>query len=333
MVKSAGAIQLGIDIGGTSIKGALLDGEREVWVGRSGEYARPRREELVEAMGGMMERAREVSRGVSPRSIGVCAPGLRDASGVIVRAVNVPGLEGVKVSEMVEEVGRGVYGTDVAKRQVGGTGDVGDTGDVGGMVREFTDAYAAAVDYWRVRRGAGRMLALSMGTGIGACVLDAGAGGEPVALIVSGGGPGHLGQMDVGEFEGEVASGKKASRDEASRHGGGRTLEGYMGLPALRARFGEGLAGVIAKGEMRVDGAPVGALVRALRIAHAIYVPRRVVLLGGVGIRMGALVAGIRGAVSEGLTPLAKEGWTLEVGESDFHAARGAAWMAGRASA
>jgi hypothetical protein len=133
--------------------------------------------------------------------------------------------------------------------------------------------------------------------------------------------------MDVGEFEGEVLSGKKASSHEASSHEGGMTLEGYMGLPALRARYGDGLAGV-----MRVDGPPVGALVRALRIAHAIYVPQRVVLLGGVGIRMGALVAGIREAVSDGLTSLAKPGWTLEVGESDFHAARGAAWLAGRAT-
>ena len=31
---------LGIDIGGTSIKAAVLDGEREVWTGRSAEYAR-----------------------------------------------------------------------------------------------------------------------------------------------------------------------------------------------------------------------------------------------------------------------------------------------------
>ena len=215
MATSANALQLGIDIGGTSIKGALLDGEREVWTGKSGEYARPGRKELVEAMGGVMQRAREVSRGVSPRSIGVCAPGLRDASGVIVRAVNVPGLEGVRIGELVEEVVRGVYGTDVAKGQVGAT------------VSEFTDAYAGAVDCWRVRRGVGRLLALSMGTGIGACVLDGGADGEPEALIVTGRGPGQIGQMDVSGGE-----------DAPIGPDGGRgTLEAYMGLPALWARI------------------------------------------------------------------------------------------------
>ena len=309
---TTGGPHLGIDIGGTSIKGALLDGEREVWTGRSGEYARPGRGELVEAMAGLIA-ASPVGRGeVVVRSVGVCAPGKRDAAGVIVRAVNVPGLEGVAVGELVREVGWGKW-------------------EVGSVVREFTDAYAAAVDFWRVRPGVGRLLALSMGTGIGACVLDECAGREPAALIVSGGGPGHIGQMDVGEFEEEVSSGKKASRHEASRHEGGTTLEAYMGLPALRARYGEGLAGVIAAGEMGVDGPPLGALVRALRIAHAIYTPERVVLLGGVGIRMGALVEGIRAAVGDGLTSLARPGWTLEVGESDFHAARGAAWLAGRA--
>ena len=36
--------------------------------------------------------------------------------------------------------------------------------------------------------------------------------------------------------------------------------------------------------------------------------------------------------VSDGLTTLARKGWTLEVGESDFHAARGAAWLAGKSA-
>ena len=106
-----------------------------------------------------------------------------------------------------------------------------------------------------------------------------------------------------------------------------------MGLPALRARFGEdagALHAAIKDGRLRADRWPLCGLVRALRIAHAIYLPERIVLLGGVGIRLRPLLEEMRVRVAEGLTSLAKSEWTLEAGESDFHAARGAAWMSGR---
>jgi hypothetical protein len=103
-----------------------------------------------------------------------------------------------------------------------------------------------------------------------------------------------------------------------------------MGLPALRARFGDDLSGAIASGAIRADRPPLSALVRALRIAHAVYLPERIVLLGGVGIRLRPLLGEMRERIADGLTTLARPDWTLEAGESDFHAARGAAWMAGR---
>lgn len=109
-------------------------------------------------------------------------------------------------------------------------------------------------------------------------------------------------------------------------------MESHMGLPALRARFGEDvgvLQAAVEDGRLRADRWPLCGLVRAMRIAHAIYLPERIVLLGGVGIRLRPLLGEMRALVADGLTSLAKPDWTLEAGESDFHAARGAAWMAG----
>ncbi len=314
-------LTLGIDLGGTSVKGALLAGRREVWTGRSEEYVRPERGELAAAIGALLGASplgESGSGGVG--SVGVCAPGLRDSGGVITRAVNVPGLVGVSPLGIVAEALAGLPGM------------------FAGSIADFTDAHAAAADYWqtclgRVPPGHGRLLAISIGTGVGACVLDAGAEGEPVPLIVSGRGPGQLGQMDVGveEYEPGAWAGKPMPRPVPIGPDGGRgTLEAYMGLPALRARFGGDLVSVIASGGMRADRAPISALVRALRIAHAIYTPQRVVLLGGVGIRLGPLLVAMRERAGDGLTPLAKQDWMLEAGESDFHAARGAAWLGGR---
>jgi hypothetical protein len=74
----------------------------------------------------------------------------------------------------------------------------------------------------------------------------------------------------------------------------------------------------------------VRALVRAIRIAHAIYRPLHVCLTGGVGIRLKPLVAEIRAAVEKDLTSVARPGWTLTTGESDYHAACGVARYASR---
>jgi len=300
-------LSLGIDIGGTSIKGAVMEGEQEVWRGRSGEYARPGRGELGAALGVLVGGVPQELMG-RVGAVGVCAPGMRDERGVIVRAVNVPGLEGARAGGLVFDALRAL-GATFAEREGGGT-------------FEFTDAHAAAVDWWRGHPGKGRVLALSLGTGVGACVLDEpeGRGELPRQLIVSGGGPGHLGQLYVGVLE----------EQEELNLPGGCTLEAYMGLPALRARFGDDLAGVIGGAELRAERVQLRALVTAIRVAHAIYRPARVVLLGGVGLALRPVAEEIRAAVADGLTELAREGWTLEVGDTHLHAARGAAWMAGR---
>lgn len=292
------SLSLGIDIGGTSIKASLLEAGRELWCARSRVYARPDRETLIAALASMLAAA--PAEGRAAGRIGVCVPGLLASDGrSIALAVNVPGLVGLEFGELLRRAG------------VGKIGEGGSCGDV----RVVTDAHAAAFDYAEQHRVSGRLLAISIGTGVGACVLDDG-----VPLLVSGRGPGHLGQMDV---SGEDPPGQDAP---IGPDGGRGSLEAYIGLPALRARYGEDVEGAI--GAMAASDTPCRALVRAIRIAHAVYRPGSIVLLGGIGIRLGGAAPGMHDAACDGLTGLAVKGWTLRCGDSDHHAARGAARLA-----
>lgn len=280
---------LGIDIGGTRVKAALVvDGQARA-TSLSDPYERPAREALlhaawsaVHALGNDAPRA---------HAVGVCAPGILDrARGIITRAINVPGLEGLTLADLVSHA----------------------TGAPARTPLVTSDAHAAAFDLWRLDRSPGRWLALSLGTGVGACVLD---DGRP--LHVSGETPGHLGHMDVS------AAG---SRAPIAPDGSVGSLEAYIGLPALRARGGPIREDAIER--LTPHDPAIAALVRALRIAHAIYRPQHVRLAGGVGIRLAPLASAIRELVDTGLTTLARTGWTLSCGTNDHHAAIGAACLA-----
>jgi len=170
------------------------------------------------------------------------------------------------------------------------------------------DANATAFDIFTLRRPKGRLLVLALGTGVGASVLD---DGRP--LFVDGQSPGHLGQIDI-SLEGEPVIGPDGGR-------GG--LEGYIGAPALAQRYGPDPASKI-----RPADAPFRALVRTIRICHALYRPRHVCLAGGTGIRLGHLLNDLRTAVDTDLTLVARADWSLFTGDSDYHAAAGAARVA-----
>ena len=73
---------------------------------------------------------------------------------------------------------------------------------------------------------------------------------------------------------------------------------------------------------------PLSALVRAIRICHAIYRPDHIILAGGIGVRLLPLISKMKQACDVNLTKIAKEKWTLSAGEHDFHAALGAARLA-----
>jgi len=282
---------LGLDIGGSSVKAALLRDGSAVALARSATYDRPGAARLSDALREAVDALGPQPDG-PPEAVGLCVPGVRDPGSTVVRAsLNVPGLVGADLRDLVA----GVFRAASAPRRLTVT----------------TDAHAAAVDVQRARGIAGRLLALSLGTGVGACVLDDG-----VALRVTGDGPGHLGQIDV-------------SLDDAAPRGADGalgTLEAYIGLPALTRRLGADHAAIAVS--LTPDDPGVRALVRAVRIAHAVYRPDEVCLLGGVGIAMRPLLASLRERIDDGLTSLARPGWRLTTGDDLHHAARGAARLA-----
>jgi predicted NBD/HSP70 family sugar kinase len=275
---------LGIDIGGTSVKVAMLRDGAVPWTGRSGAFARPDTGQLVGAI-----REAVAGRETAAEAVGICCPGLLDRpTRTITLSVNVPGLLGVSLDEIVARA----------------------VGPVRRPVEILSDANAVGYDVYASRRLSGRLLCLALGTGVGASVIDDGR-----FLHVSGESPGHFGQVDV----------SLGDDPPVGPDGGAGSLEGYIGAGALAARYGAD-----AVERLTLEDAPVRALVRAIRVAHAIYRPAHVCLTGGVGVRMGHLVEGIKAAVDEKLTRVARAGWDLFAGEDDFGAARGVARWAGR---
>ncbi len=288
-----GVVSLGVDIGGSSVKAAVLRDGVVVGEGVSSGYARPDAGVVRDAIGEAV-RACGGATALEAAQVGLCLPGRFDPQRrCVVRSVNAPGLEGVPVDGLLAGVS---------------------TSERGAVV--VGDAHAATHDVVVGRGWSGRTLGVAMGTGVGACVLDG------VALLRvgagSGGGSGHFGQMDVGVLD---ASGAAAVGPD----GGRGSLEAYVGLAALRARFGDGLAGAIEG--LGADDPAVVALARAIRIGHAIYRPDRVVLLGGVGLAFGRCGV-LEGVIRDGLTSVARGDWVLACGDSRHHAARGAARLA-----
>ena len=175
-------------------------------------------------------------------------------------------------------------------------------------LRIANDAVASGYDLFATRKLPGRLLVLALGTGVGAAVLD-----EGVPLRVDNESPGHIGQMDVS------VEGERVIRPD----GGAGGLEGYIGAAALRRRYGPDPASKI-----RPEDAPFRALVKAIRICHAIYRPHHIILAGGLGIRLGPLLSALYSRVAKDLTRTVQPNWTLTLGDSDFHAAAGMARLA-----
>ena len=275
---------LGIDIGGSTVKAAAVREGKVLWTARSQRYSRASTDQLKEAVRQACEQSNEpVER------VGLCVPGLLDERREqVTLSVNVPGLVGVPLKELVAQTA----GSDSCPRVV-------------------NDANATAYDVYMGRGLSGRLLAIVIGTGVGAAVID--DGGQP--LLVDGDSPGHIGQIDV-SIEGAPVVGPD---------GGRGSLEGYLGAPALRARYGSNPSEKIRPGDPAAR-----ALVRAIRIAHAIYRPHHVCIAGGTGIRLARLLPALRQRIAHELTSVARTDWTLTTGTSDFHAAAGAARIAAR---
>ncbi|HEY1923282.1 MAG TPA: ROK family protein [Tepidisphaeraceae bacterium] len=280
-------IALGIDIGGTAVKAAARKDGRVLWAAQSPFYAKPTIEEIRAAI-----RQTVAGRLTDLHTVGLCVPGLFDVeSRSISMAINVPGLVGISLDHFVPDT-LGLI--------------------VDGSARILNDARAAAHDIYSTRQTKGRLLVLALGTGVGSAVLD---NGKP--LIVEETSPGHLGQIDV----------SIAGHPVIGPDGGSGGLEGYIGVAALRKRYGEDVSAALAT--FKGNEPPMLALVRAIRICHAIYRPEHICLCGGIGIRLRHILPVLREKIEAKLTSLARPGWTFTAGDDDFHAARGAATLAG----
>ncbi|MFK7758711.1 MAG: ROK family protein [Phycisphaerales bacterium] len=288
---------LGVDVGGSSVKASLcgVDGE---WIDAiSDPFASKDRNGIQSALLQAVDSLTEISSEPalnSINSIGLCLPGKVASTGECIDlSLNLPALNGWRFEDMIS-----VLGSRAGKR-------------IDARVLVATDAHAAAYDFATEFPIEGRTAAISLGTGVGLCVLD-----EQYAVGIGHKGIGHLGQIDVGKLD---------DHDRIDEHGTLNSLESYIGSRAL----GHLIQGAkLDLSPLNDDAFEVQALVRGLRIVHALYSPDRVVLLGGVGLAFGSLKDRLDRLVSRGLTPLAVDGAELLIGKHQYHAARGAAKLA-----
>jgi len=195
--------QIGIDIGGTSIKAAAMSEGKVLWTRQSASYRRPGLNDLRAAL-------REVFPEPIPGPVrcGLCVPGLLDrAARRITLAVNAPGLVGADLDALLAEV----------------------VGPAYGPAEIVNDGVACATDATIALRLTGRTLVLAMGTGVGAAVLDDG-----VPLVVEGASPGHVGQFDV-SVEGHPVTGPDGGAGGLEGYVGAAVLNKQYGPDLGRA--------------------------------------------------------------------------------------------------
>jgi len=284
---------LGIDIGGTSVKVCLLDGDA-CHTSRSSVYANPSREKLIDAIREAIGQLRQMI-GVTIDAtipVGFCLPGKRSGDGQsIERSVNLPCLDGWVFDELMTQ----------------------SLGHLAIKWRVLSDVQAAGEDFICAHKCCDRTAIIAIGTGVGIAVFD-----DREAAGIGKRGVGHLGMMDMGRL---------GERDVVGPDGAKNTLESYIGARAIEARFPEIESAMLpeAIGTLAMDEPTMTAIVRMIRVVHAIYVPDQIVLMGGIGIALKPLQIQLQTVVNDGLTSLANPSWRLMFGDSPYHAARGAA--------
>src|SRR5688572_6213835 len=146
-------ISLGIDVGGGSVKLAAVQDGRLLWNAQSTSYSRPTKSQLVDAI-----RAAFNGRRDRFDVAGICAPGkLNRARRMITLSVNVPSLMGIVLDDLVADA----------------------VGDSVGGIEILNDSTASAYDIYASNNLTGRLLSITLGTGVVASVLD---NGVPVFL-------------------------------------------------------------------------------------------------------------------------------------------------------
>ncbi|XAM01629.1 ROK family protein [Phycisphaeraceae bacterium D3-23] len=290
---------LGIDIGASSTKLALVDGEGAVAAtAQSAAYEQPELKALTDAIRDALCRMLDhaTRNAAHLAGVGLAVPGPVEAGGTTLpRCGNLPALEGTDATLWM----RDVVGMDVA-------------------VRVATDQYAAAFAEFTANPLPGRTLFLALGTGVGGAVLD---DGQP--LIFTRGTPGHLGHIDISGGDPDAPATEAAGRG---------ALEAYLGAPSLRS-LAMPLEEPAACASHPAMPDIIDALARGLRIMFAIYRMDHIVLLGGVSPVFDVVLDRLTNHIRDGLTTVAPADWTIAVGTTGFHAgAIGAARLAADAA-
>lgn len=263
---------LGIDIGGSSVKGVLRASDRCV-ESQSARYADPDREQLIDAVRTVIDQL----SGNGRQRAGVCLPGRVASDNTRIElSINMSALEDWAFDDMF-----GAFGL-AADSLV------------------CSDSVAAGTEIVRTNELVGRAACVSIGTGVGLAVFDDGD-----SVGIGSRGIGHLGMVERVH---------------------GQTIESVIGASRLRARFGDAVDQGIST--MEDDDPFIEAIVSMIRLIHAIYVPRHIVLLGGVGLALRRHAERMHRLSSEMLCPVADPDWELRFGTSMFHAAMGAARLA-----
>jgi glucokinase len=293
---------IAVDVGGTTIKGALVDASGVV-VDRS---VRPtgHGEDAAEAVVGatvlLADSARR--RGLDVAAIGVVTPGIVDGErGVVAYASNLGWREMPLRDRVTAATGaRVVLGHDVRA--------AGEAEGLFGAARDCRD-----------------YLHVVIGTGIAATVV---ADGRPV--LGSAGGAGEIGHVPVHDVGEPCGCGQLGCLEVYASAGGlARRYERLAGRPGSAADVHARLGDDPVADQVWADA--VAALVRAIATVALVLEPERVVLGGGLALAgedlRSPVVAGLRGALAWRTPP---EVCLSELGPDA--AVRGAALLAARSA-
>ncbi|MCH7526415.1 MAG: ROK family protein, partial [Planctomycetes bacterium] len=338
---------VGIDIGGTYTRLAVVDAVGRVQADRRcetpsevGVGGSDLIEWLVEAYALCREET-ESGRGPPgsqppkvPRSIGIALPGILDSTrSVVVRAVNVPSIEGLPIRERLSQrtglptmlecdTVAAAWGEYCLRRSATGSGP--DPIGIGWAVPTSTGVVGSGRGTAPLA-GIRRMAYLTIGTGVGGAVLLDGQ-----VLRHTHHSAGHLGHLicDTGADAPQCACGVRGC------------LEARLGGPALNAAaveagFAEGLGQVelaYQEGQAEaihfVNDAARYLSVGLINIAH-IYPVDLLVVGGGVSVALPSLVRQASVLASAQESALIPEGMRVELaGLGEYSGVVGAALLA-----
>jgi glucokinase len=261
-----------LDVGGTTIKGAVVDRDATV-LSRLRRPTPPRDTAPDEALAAILATVDELAAAAPPgarvRAVGLAVTGIVDERrGIAVRSENV-GWRDVPVRSVVERA-------------------------TGLPVGFGHDVRAGALAEWRLGAGRGLedLVFVPVGAGVSAGVIVQGR------LVTGGGNAGEIGHVDVGHGERCVCGGRGCVEAVASAAAVARRYEGMTGQP---------VASAVEVAERMVAGDPAArqvwadatrALALALAWTTAVLAPQAIVLGGGLARSGDLLLEPVRHALA-----------------------------------